>query len=72
MTHEHVERRGATSGEGTSGTGPGTHVLLFEDDDTLSRVMLRFKSLQSEALPKGASRDLIARTAEERWKDQTS
>lgn len=43
---------------------------VFEDDITLSRVTLRFKSLQSEALPKGASRDLIARVAEKRWKDQ--
>jgi Domain of unknown function (DUF5753) len=32
--------------------------------------LLRFKSLQSEALPKGASRDLIARVAEQRWTDQ--
>jgi len=43
---------------------------VFEDDATLSQVALRFKSLQSEALPKGASRDLIVRVAEERWKDQ--
>ena len=32
------------------------------------RVTLHYKSLQSEALPKGASRELIARVAEERWK----
>jgi transcriptional regulator with XRE-family HTH domain len=43
---------------------------VFEDDATLSQVALRFKSLQSEALPKRASRDLIARVAEERWKEQ--
>jgi hypothetical protein len=43
---------------------------VFEDDATLSQVALRFKSLQSEALPKGASRDLIARVAEQRWTDQ--
>lgn len=42
---------------------------VFEDDAMLSQVTLRFKSLQSEALPKGASRDLIARVAEERWKE---
>jgi transcriptional regulator with XRE-family HTH domain len=42
---------------------------VFEDDATLSQVALRFKSLQSEALPKGASRDLIARVAEQRWKE---
>jgi hypothetical protein len=41
---------------------------VFEDPGTVSRVTLRYKSLQSEALPKGASRELIARVAEERWK----
>jgi len=41
---------------------------IFEDPGTVSRVTLRYKSLQSEALPKGASRELIARVAEERWK----
>jgi transcriptional regulator with XRE-family HTH domain len=40
---------------------------VFEDPSTVSRVTLRYKSLQSEALPKGASRELIARVAEERW-----
>jgi Domain of unknown function (DUF5753) len=42
---------------------------IFEDDATLSQVTLRFRSLMSEALPKSASRDLIARVAEERWKE---
>jgi transcriptional regulator with XRE-family HTH domain len=41
---------------------------VFEGPGAVSRVTLRYKSLQSEALPKGASRDLIARVAEERWK----
>ena len=41
---------------------------VFEDPATVSRVTLHYKSLQSEALPKGASRELIARVAEERWK----
>jgi hypothetical protein len=41
---------------------------VFEDDATLSQVTLRFKSLQSDALPKGASRELIAKVAE-RWKE---
>jgi transcriptional regulator with XRE-family HTH domain len=41
---------------------------VFEDPGMVSRVTLRYKSLQSEALPKGASRELIARVAEERWK----
>jgi transcriptional regulator with XRE-family HTH domain len=40
---------------------------VFEDPSMVSRVTLRYKSLQSEALPKGASRELIARVAEERW-----
>jgi hypothetical protein len=42
---------------------------VFEDDATLSQVAQRFKALQSEALPKGASRDLIAKVAEE-WTEQ--
>lgn len=42
---------------------------VFEDDTTLSQVALRLRALQSEALPKGASRDVIARVAEERWKE---
>jgi len=41
---------------------------VFEDPRTVTLVTLRYKSLQSEALPKGASRELIARVAEERWK----
>ena len=41
---------------------------VFEDPGMVSRVTLRYKSLQSEALPKGASRELIARVAEEQWK----
>jgi transcriptional regulator with XRE-family HTH domain len=41
---------------------------VHEDPATVTQVTLRYKSLQSEALPKGASRDLIVRVAEERWK----
>jgi transcriptional regulator with XRE-family HTH domain len=44
-----------------------TYGRVFEDAATVSQVTLRYKSLQSEALPKGASRELIARVAEERW-----
>jgi transcriptional regulator with XRE-family HTH domain len=44
---------------------------VFEDPGAVSRVTLRYRSLQSEALPKGASRELIARVAEERWKGTT-
>jgi transcriptional regulator with XRE-family HTH domain len=35
---------------------------------TVSLVTLRFNSLRSDALPKGASRELIVKVAEERWK----
>ena len=45
-----------------------TYGRVFEDPATVSRVTLHYKSLQSEALPKRASGELIARVAEERWK----
>jgi transcriptional regulator with XRE-family HTH domain len=61
------------------GSSPGvvyvediTDGRVFEDPGTVSRVTLSYKSLQSEALPKGASRELIVRVAEERWKGTTS
>lgn len=41
---------------------------VTDDAATVSQVTLRFNSLRSEALPKGPSRELIARVAEERWK----
>jgi transcriptional regulator with XRE-family HTH domain len=41
---------------------------VTDDAATVSRVTLRFNSLRSEALPKGASRELIAKVAEEKWK----
>jgi len=41
---------------------------VADDAATVSRVTLRFNSLRSEALPKGPSRELIVRVAEERWK----
>jgi transcriptional regulator with XRE-family HTH domain len=44
---------------------------VTEDAATVSQVTLRYKSLQSEALPKGASRELIVRVAEEQWKGTT-
>jgi hypothetical protein len=40
---------------------------VAEDAATVSRVALRFEALRSEALPKPASRDLIAKVAKERW-----
>jgi transcriptional regulator with XRE-family HTH domain len=41
---------------------------VTDDAATVSKVKLRFNSLHSDALPKGASRDLIVRVAEEKWK----
>jgi hypothetical protein len=41
---------------------------VTDDTATVSQVTLRFNSLRSEALPKGSSRDLIVRVAEEQWK----
>ncbi len=40
---------------------------VTDDIATVSQVTLRFNSLRSDALPKGASRELIARVAEEQW-----
>jgi transcriptional regulator with XRE-family HTH domain len=45
---------------------------VTDDAATVSQVMLRFNSLRSDALPKGASRELIMRVAEERWKTSAS
>ena len=42
---------------------------VTEDAATVSLVTLRFHSLRSEALPKGASRTMIESVAEERWKE---
>lgn len=41
---------------------------VTDDAATVSQVTLRFNSLRSEALPKGSSRELIVRVAEEKWK----
>ena len=40
---------------------------VAEGGPALSETALRFEALRSEALPKPASRDLIAKVAEERW-----
>ena len=40
---------------------------VSESAETMSYVSMRFESLRSEALPKVASRDLIAKVAKERW-----
>lgn len=59
------------SNPGTVNVEDITYGRVFEDAATVSRVTLHYKSLQSEALPKGASRELIARVAEERWTGST-
>jgi len=41
---------------------------VAEDAAGVSEVALRFEALRSEALPKAASRDLMAKVAKERWK----
>jgi len=41
---------------------------VCEDPGTVAETALRYKVLQSEALPKGVSSRLIARVAEERRK----
>lgn len=41
---------------------------VTEDAATVAQVTLRFNSLRSDALHKGASRELIVRVAEEQWK----
>lgn len=40
---------------------------VAEEAQALSEVTLRYETLRSEALPKPASRDLIAKVAKERW-----
>lgn len=42
---------------------------VTDDAATVSQVTLRFNSLRSDALPKGTSRETIAKVAEERWKE---
>ena len=56
---------------------PGEQSIVFLEDASggrvaeegqgLSEAALRFEALRSEALPKSASRDLIAKVAKERW-----
>jgi hypothetical protein len=38
-----------------------------EESSVVAKVALTFDTLRSEALPRGASRDLITKVAEERW-----
>ncbi|HEY3953685.1 MAG TPA: helix-turn-helix transcriptional regulator [Streptosporangiaceae bacterium] len=45
---------------------------VSDDAAMVSLVTLRFNSLRSDALPKGASRELIVRVAEEQWNASAS
>jgi transcriptional regulator with XRE-family HTH domain len=40
---------------------------VSENEEMVSQVAQRFEALRADALPKGASRDLIMKVAEERW-----
>jgi hypothetical protein len=40
---------------------------VSENEEIMVQVTQRFEALRAEALPKGASRDLIRKIAEERW-----
>ena len=40
-----------------------------EDNDRVSQIVARFDALRGEALPVGATRDLILKVAEERWNE---
>lgn len=41
---------------------------VSENEETVAQVTQRFDALRGEALPVGASRDLITKVAEERWR----
>jgi transcriptional regulator with XRE-family HTH domain len=41
---------------------------VSENEETVSQVAQRFEALRGEALPVGASRELITKVAEERWR----
>jgi len=68
----HIGLLGAFAIAGFAGDAPG--IVYFESPDegqttrdpvTVARIILTFDTLRSEALPRGASRDLIMKAAEE-------
>jgi hypothetical protein len=70
----HIGLLGAFAIAGFTDDAPGT--VYFESPDqgettqdlaTVASMILTFDTLRSEALPRGASRDLIMRIAEEIW-----
>ena len=72
----HVGLLGMFAIAGFSGDAPG--IVYFESPDegqttrdpaTVAKIILRFETLRSEALPRGASRDLILKVAGEHGRD---
>jgi hypothetical protein len=72
----HIGLLGAFAIAGFAGDAPG--IVYFESPDegqttrdpaTVAKIILTFETLRSEALPRGASRDLIMRRAEEYGRD---
>ena len=72
----HVGLLGAFAIAGLAGDAPG--IVYFESPDegqtsrdpvTLAKMILKFETLRSEALPRGASRDLILKVAGEHGRE---
>ena len=72
----HIGLLGAFAIAGLAGDAPG--IVYFESPDegettrdpaTVAKIILTFDTLRSEALPRGASRDLIMKVAEEYGRD---
>jgi hypothetical protein len=68
----HVGLPGAFAIAGFEGDAPGVVYLetpdegqTTKDSATVAKIILTFDTLRSEALPRGASRDLIMKVAEE-------
>ena len=72
----HVGLLGAFAIAGFEGDAPGVVYLetpdegqTTKDSATVAKIILTFDTLRSEALPRGASRDLIMKVAEEYGRD---
>ena len=72
----HIGLLGAFAIAGFEGDAPG--IVYFESPDegqttrdpaTVAKIILAFDTLRSEALPRGASQDLIMKVAEEYGRD---
>ena len=65
-----VTEAGQLAAASGSGSQIGPHASdgqTVEDAAIVSQVTQRFDALGAEALPRGASRDMIRKVAEERW-----